>query len=219
MHAQGNDRGRILEELQQIHQRIGRLRRQYSRASRFVHTRLIEQHGSSTLEVEVDAEKLAEAEFLDGVYILRTDRQDLSMQQLWQLYMMLQRVERSFRYLKSNLGIRPVYHQLERRSDGHIFISILAYHLLHTIEQLCAAHGDSRSWPTLNAELDTHRALTVQIDDASGRRHHLRLATKPTEAQRHIYRMLGLGEHPLRTRHYVAEPPGSHENDDPVLTP
>ena len=188
-------------------QRIGRLRQQYSRGSRFVRTRFIEQNGSISLAVEVDAEKLADAELLDGLYILKTDRKDLAMEQLWHLYMMLQQVERSFRYLKSNLGIRPVYHRLERRSDGHIFISILAYHLLHTIEHLRAAHGDSRSWPTLNAELDTHRALTVQMDDASGRRHHLRLATRPTEAQKQIYRMLRLSDHPLRTRHYVAEPP------------
>ena len=91
--------------------------------------------------------------------------------------MMLQRVERSFRYLKSNLGIRPIYHQLQHRSDGHIFISILAYHLLHSIEQMLLAHGDHRTWATINEELQTQRMLTVSVEDTLGRNHHIRLAS------------------------------------------
>ena len=208
--------GRLSKEKAQVH--IGRLRQRYQRASRFVRTGFGEQNGRPTMQVEIDEHRLAEAELLDGLYILKTDREDLSMQQLWHLYMMLQRVERSFRYLKSDLGIRPIYHHLERRSDAHIFISILAYHLLHAIEQYCRAHGDERSWPTLNAELDTHRALTVELDDAAGRRHHLRLATRPTAQQTRIYRMLGLSEQPLRTRRYVVEPAGSDENEGAVLS-
>jgi len=200
-----------------VQTQIGRLRQRYQRASRFVRTEFLEQEGTPVLHLDIDTERLAEAQLLDGVYILKTDRHDLSIEQLWHLYMMLQRVERSFRYLKSDLGIRPIYHHLEQRSDAHIFISILAYHLLHAIEQLCRAHGDERSWPTLKAELDTHRALTVELDDAAGRRHHLRLATRPTEEQKRIYRMLGLSEQPLRARRYVVEPAGSDENDDAVL--
>ena len=198
--------------------RIGRLRQQYQRASRFLRTEFIEQDGGPALQVDIDEERLAEAELLDGVYILKTDRQDLSIEQLWHLYMMLQRVERSFRYLKTTLGVRPIFHHLEHRSDAHIFISILAYHLLHTIEQLCRAHGDERSWPTLNAELDTHRALTVEMDDATGRRHHLRLATRPTESQKQIYRMLGMSDCPLRTRRYVVDPSGSDETVGSVVS-
>jgi transposase len=208
--------GKLSKEKAQT--RIGKLRQRYQRASRFVRTEFVTEDGRSSLHVDIDQEKLSEAELLDGVYILKTDRDDLSTEQLWHLYMMLERVERSFRYLKSDLGIRPIYHHLEGRSDAHIFISILAYHLLHAVEQLCRANGDNRSWPTLNGELDTHRALTVEFGDAAGRRHHLRLATKPTEEQKRIYRMLGLSEQPLRTRRYVVEPAGSDENGDAVLS-
>ena len=127
--------------------------------------------------------------------------------------MMLERVERSFRYLKSSLGIRPIFHHLEKRSDGHIFISVLAYHLLHTIEQLLLAQEDHRSWPTINDELETHRALTVAVPDRADRVHHLRVATRATEAQKKIYRMLGLSAKPLRTKRYVVEVESSDENE------
>jgi transposase len=209
--------GKVSREKAQV--RIGRLRQRYQRASRFMTTEFVEEDGSVRLEVGIDEEKLSDAHLLDGVYILRTDRRDLEMHQLWQLYMMLQHVERSFRYLKTSLGIRPTFHQIERRTDGHIFISILAYHLLHTIEQLCQAAGDHRSWPTLNEELETHRALTIEMDDSQGRRHHLRLATTPTQTQKQIYRMLDLTDKPLPTRRYVVDLESSDENEGAVVTP
>ncbi|MEW5815071.1 MAG: IS1634 family transposase [Spirochaetota bacterium] len=192
--------------------KIGRLRQRYQRASRFFRVEIEGQEGKLDLHWSIDEKKLAEAEILDGVYILKTDRADLDYEKLWGLYMMLERVERSFRYLKSSLGIRPIFHHLQKRSDGHIFISVLAYHLLHTIEQLLLAHDDHRSWPTINDELETHRALTAEVPDGIGRVHHIRVATRATEEQKKIYRMLGLSTKPLRTKRYVVEAESSDEN-------
>ena len=198
--------------------RIGRLRQRHQRASRFFITEFEEQEGVSQLRWSIDEKKLAQGQILDGIYIIRTDRSDLDSERLWGLYMMLERVERSFRYLKSSLGIRPIFHHLQKRSDGHIFISVLAYHLLHTIEQQLLSHGDHRSWPTINEELQTHRVLTVEVPDGQGRLHHIRVATRPTVEQKKIYRMLGLSSQPLPTKRYVAEVECSDENDYPVLT-
>jgi transposase len=66
---------------------------------------------------------------LCGDYVLKTDKQ-LDADQLWQLYMTLLKAERGFRMLKGSLGLRPNDHQLEERVDAHLFISVLAYHLL-----------------------------------------------------------------------------------------
>ena len=65
-----------------------------------------------------------------GVYCLRTSRNDLNEQHM---YTMLTDIEDAFRCMKSELGLRPLYHHIERRCDGHIFITLLAYHVLHTI--------------------------------------------------------------------------------------
>ena len=62
---------------------------------------------------------------MDGNYLLKTNRLDLSQDEIWHLYMMLTRVENAFRDLKSHLGLRPNFHQIEDRMDGHIFISTL----------------------------------------------------------------------------------------------
>ena len=76
----------------------------------------------------------AKARALDGNYLLKTNREDLSDYAIWNMYMMLTQVEDAFRNLKSNLGLRPNRHHKERRADGHIFITLLAYHLLDAIE-------------------------------------------------------------------------------------
>ena len=199
------EQGRI-KDPQKIQRRIGKLQERHKRGARFFHIEVQQQESSARLHWQMEGQKLQEAELLDGCYTLKTDREDIGEQSFWSLFTMLNRVERSFRYLKSSLGIRPNFHQLGKRVEGHIFISILAYHLLHAAEQMLLAHGDHRSWPTIKGELDTHRVMTLRLTDSDGRVHHRQTATTPTDAQKDIYQKLSLPERPLPNRRYVLEP-------------
>ena len=109
---------------------------------------------------------------------------------LWKLYVLLARIERSFRYLKSNLGIRPVFHQRTERADAHIFISLLAYHLLHAIERRLQEHGDHRSWSTIRDLLSTHQMVTIVHQCTDGTVVRVRRPSQPELEQRKIYRAL-----------------------------
>jgi len=197
--------GRI-KDPQKIQRKIGKLQERNKRAARFFRITLREDQQKAKLSWDTDEQKLQQAELLDGCYTLKSDRGDVGEDTFWSLYTMLNRVERSFRYLKSSLGIRPNYHQLEHRVEGHIFISILAYHLLHTAEQMLLAENDHRSWPTIKGELDTHRVMTLRLTDSDGRVHHRQVATNPTDAQKDIYWKLRLVDRPLPNRRYVLDP-------------
>jgi len=199
------DSGRI-KDPQKIQRKIGKLQERNKRAARFFRIELIEDQERAKLSWDTDQQKLGQVELLDGCYTLKTDRDDVGEETFWPLYTMLNRVERSFRYLKSSLGIRPNYHQLERRVEGHIFISILAYHLLHAAEQMLLAENDHRSWPTIKGELDTHRVMTLRLTDSDGRVHHRQMATNPTDSQKEIYWKLQLLDSPLPNRRYVLDP-------------
>ena len=87
----------------------------------------------STIQWQREDKRFHANDDLLGCYVLRTDRLDLTAEQYWQVYMSLTYAEDGFRALKSDLGLRPNHHRIERQVDGHIFISILAYHLLHHI--------------------------------------------------------------------------------------
>jgi transposase len=136
----------------------------------------------------------------EGCYVLRTDRTDLNDQQIWETYVMLTRIESAFRSLKSSLGLRPNFHQNEGRADTHMFISVLAYYILHTIEYRLRLSDDHRSWKTIRDILSTHQRLTVEynVKEREHVRHsHIRLCSNAEPEHRQIYKRLNLKEIPL----------------------
>ena len=127
-----------------------------------------------------------------GCYVLRTDKCDISAEQLWHLYMTLSKAEDGFRALKSECGLRPNHHQLEHRVDAHIFISILAYQLQRFILYQLELHGDHRSWSTLRRVLQTHAYSTMIVPTNKGTIYRIRKPGRPEECQRSIYNLLGI---------------------------
>jgi len=89
--------------------------------------------------------------------------------------------------MKSDLGTRPVYHQIDRRTKGHLFISVLAYHLLVNIEYKMEKVGDSRRWSTIRKVLSTHQRSTVILTDDKLRIHHIRISGQPEPSHSQIY--------------------------------
>ena len=126
-----------------------------------------------------------------GDYVLKTDK-TLGPVQLWDLYMTLLQAESGFAQIKGPLGLRPNFHQLEDRVDGHIFISVLAYHLLRWITKRLEDHNDTRQWQTLRRILNTHSLVTTELQHEDNRTLHIRKASKPDEEQKRIYQMLGI---------------------------
>ncbi len=117
-----------------------------------------------------------------GVYCLRTNQKDWDETMLWQTYTMLTDLEAVFRSLKSELGLRPVYHQKERRVNGHIFITLLAYHAVQILRTKLKAHGIHDSWQTIRAKMENQQRITVVMKRADGKTIHLR---KATHAEQH----------------------------------
>ncbi len=104
----------------------------------------------------------------------------------------LSRVEAAFRSLKTDLGLRPVYHQKQDRCGAHLFISVLAYHLLNTIELSLKEKGDTRKWSTLAKVLSTHMRTTVIMADEKADIHHIRISSTPEVSHQQIYDALGI---------------------------
>jgi len=190
---------------------IGRLREKYPRASKLYNVTVVPEENPSSPEknnaTDIIWKKRVEDQLnMDGCYILRTDHMDMTDLEIWKTYVMLTRVESAFRCLKSSLGLRPVFHQIERRSDAHMFISVLGYHILHIIEQRLRLHGDHRSWETIREILSTHKRLTIEYNVKEQERiirYHLNLCSRPEAIHKEIYYRLDLSGVPLGKR-YVA---------------
>lgn len=137
----------------------------------------------------------------EGSYLLRTDRFDLSNAEIWKTHLMLNQIESAFKNMKSFLGLRPNFHQKESRVDTHLFISVLAYHILHIIEYRLRQKGDCRSWATIRNILKTHERSTIcyQTKDEAEQVHQqfVRISSGPEPEHLEIYRKFNLSGHPL----------------------
>lgn len=135
----GGDSG--IKKYERVLERIGRLKERYALIGQYYTIGVTQDNGIATnlLWKLAKADKCKER--FSGSYFLRTSRTDLNEEELWSLYIMLTNVEDAFRSLKHELELRPVYHQKETRSDGHLFITILAYHLLNSIQHQLMANN------------------------------------------------------------------------------
>jgi transposase len=98
---------------------------------------------------------------------------------LWRTYTMLTELESVFRSLKTDLGLRPVFHQIDRRVEGHLFISVLAYHFVHMLRLKLKAQGIDDSWHTLRQTMAVQQRVTATLKRRDGRTVHVRKATRP----------------------------------------
>jgi transposase len=135
---------RNLPSRDQLLMRLGAAKSAAGRAFPFVHLQVPEkdqQVTRETFQFRVDKKKLQEAEWHDGHYLLRSNLTAGDPSVLWTRYVQLTQIESVFRSLKSELGIRPIYHQLEHRADAHILIAFLAYCLQVTLKQRLLLHA------------------------------------------------------------------------------
>ena len=181
------EKGR-LKATAKIHQRIGRLQQRYARVARYY--RIDYDAEQKALRWQPQSDKKEVAENLDGSYVLKTDRQDLSADEIWRTYMLLTRAEGAFRAMKSPLLERPIFHHLQHRTQTHIFLCVLAYHLLVAIEKKFLDQGIHTSWWTLRQQLSTHQVVTVVLPASNGKILRIRKGGTPEPVHRQIYSTL-----------------------------
>ena len=175
-----------------IERKIGALQKRHARTSRFYTLK----HTAGRLEITRDEEKRKALLAQCGDYVLKTDK-SLEAPQLWELYMTLLKAEAGFGQLKGTLGLRPNFHQLEDRVDGHIFLSVLAYHLLRWVGKRLEDHNDTRDWQTIRRLLRTHSLVTTRLPLADGRTINIRKPSQPLRAKAR----LPTARHRLEIRH------------------
>jgi len=161
-----------LPKRDQLLLRIGAAKKEAERAFGFVKIRLPKKDEEVTRETfsfHVDKAKLKRAQQRDGHYLLRSNLTGEDPAVLWTRYVQLTQIESVFRSLKSELGIRPIYHQLEHRADAHILIAFLAYCLQVTLKNLLMIHAPGLTPAAVLDKLATIQMVEVWIPMLDGR--------------------------------------------------
>jgi hypothetical protein len=156
----------------QLLMRIGAARTAAGRAFGFVNITLPkpgQEVKRDTFTFRLDKAKLEDAELRDGHYLLRTNLVAEDPAVLWDRYMQLTQIEAAFKCLKSDLGIRPIYHQLEHRVEAHILVAFLAYCLSVTLKHRLQEHAPGLTPKAVLEKLAAIQMLDVSFPTTDGR--------------------------------------------------
>jgi hypothetical protein len=182
---------------EKVIERIGRLKEKYSSIAHYYKLEVEQHDGKATsLHWEFDKGEKSHERF-SGTYFLRTSRCDLNEKEIWSLYVMLTHVEDAFRYLKSDLNLRPVWHQKEDRVDAHVFNTLLAYHLLVSIQTQLRCSGITMRWRHVRDLLKSHVRITTGMTNKEGKRIYIRKCSDPEPFHKKIYNALNLTYCPI----------------------
>jgi len=184
---------------QKVCERIGRLKEKYSKIAKFYNITVEEKDGLADKITWQYIKDESDQKF-SGSYYLRTDRSDLSEKEIWEIYTMLTELEDAFRALKSELDIQPLYHQKEGRSDAHIFITVVGYHILHSIRTRLKQVGLNYRWATIRKLLSTQGRVTTRLETESGKTIYIRKCSEPEPFHKTIYDALNLDYVPCKSK-------------------
>jgi len=170
-----------------VNQRIGRLRQKYPSISKLY-----------TIELKVDENKTvtdiiyqqSKTDKEAGVYFIRCSQNRLTEELIWEIYNILREIESTFRCLKTDLDIRPIYHKYDNNTVAHIFLGIVAYQLVHAIRQTLKKEGINHSWRRIRNIMSSQTVVTARMKLENRDSLILRNMTRPNMEQSKIYRAL-----------------------------
>lgn len=190
---------RALRDRSTAERRVGRLFQKYSRAARFFQVDIGEcddpNHKSGkrlTIVIEPKDEHREWAELSDGCYLLRTNLQGQDATTLWKTYIGLTQIEDSFRISKHDLGLRPLYHQKQDRTQAHILVCFLALVMWRTLQQWMHGCGLGSAPRKFLEEMAEIRSLDVVLPTGTGKELRLRTVSKPEQHLAILLQRLGL---------------------------
>ena len=190
--ADGLTKARTNKAAGVIHERIGRLKARCKGAARHYSVKVAtDAQGRATAITWQRSPLPGSRADLPGVYCLRSNRTDWDEESMWRTYVMLTDLEAVFRSLKSELGLRPIFHRRESRCEGHLFITVLAYQFVQIIRRRLAQAGIHECWSILRERLAGQQRVTATFACQDGRTLHVRKATRAEPHQEAIYRALG----------------------------
>ena len=185
------EKGR-LKDRNKIERQLGRIQARHPQVADLYRMQVRETSEGLRLHWELIADRSSWQELREGAYLLRTNLTGERAGQLWQKYIQLTEAEAAFRALKSELLIRPIFHQLERRVKAHVLIAFVGYALWITLKHLLRRRYSDMTPAQCLAMLATIQSADIVLPTTEGHEIRLRRVTIPTPQQKEVLDKLGL---------------------------
>ena len=197
---------RRIKKTSAVHEKLGRLKQKYASVQSHYDIKVISE-GKNVTQLDWSFNhKKANADQKVGSYVLRSSRTDMSEEALIQLYWQLNEIESTFRSLKSELGMRPIYHQKDERIGAHIWQSVLAFYAVHSLRCQLKSKGNTDSWSTIRKQIGHRVRLSTRYPNDQDEWVGYRRDTPPTVDERLLLDQLDIPVvlHRKKIRNYKA---------------
>ncbi len=175
------------KKLDKVHQRIGRLKQKYPSVHRYYNISVLDDGKSTATSVKHSLRKGLDHSTKAGVYFLRTSLDENNNKTLWLIYNTIREIEYTFRVLKTDLNLRPIYHKTDEASMAHLHLGLLAYWLVSTIRHQLKQGGYRRDWREIIRTMNTQKCVTTTITNIDQQIISIRKCTEPTTKIKEIY--------------------------------
>ena len=189
--------------VEKVWERIGRLKEKYPSAHKYFDIQV--SHDGKRVTQLTYQRIIPVSHKAQGVYFLRTSVKEIDETTFWGIYNTIREIEASFRILKTDLEIRPIYHKNDDSMMAHLFLAVLAYQLVSTIRFQLKAKGIRHDWSHIVRIMNTQKAVTVTMQDAQDRKMYIRRCSKPEVKAREIYDALGYKYQPWKRKSVLPE--------------
>ena len=189
------------KKLEKVWERIGRIKQRYTKANKHYSIKVESEKGIATKLTY--KKKEVKPRNTQGVYFLRTSKTNLEKSDFWKIYNTLTEIEATFRVLKTDLSLRPVYHQKDENSEAHIFLGVMAYCIVNTIRYQLKQKGISHDWSNIVRIMNTQKVVTNTMLNKQGQKIIIRTCSRPNQEVKKIYEAMQYKQMPFYRRKFV----------------
>ncbi len=201
------------KKLDKVHQRIGRLKQKYPSVHKYYDVTVTDNGQGIAASVGCTHKKGEDREKKAGIYFLRTSLDEKQEKTLWFIYNVIREIETTFRILKTDLDLRPIYHKTDDAAVAHLHLGLLAYWLVSTIRYQLKQKGYNSDWREIIRKMSTQKCVTTSITNIENQVISIRKCTEPTVEAKMIYNTLGFKSAPFYRKKSVVLPAEIFKND------
>lgn len=176
------------KKYEKVVERVGRAMQKYPSIARFYAIEYIKSENNPTemAQVKWEVKDLTSIDKNTGVYFLRTSVHELNEKCTWEYYNLIREIECTNRQLKTDLNLRPIYHQKDNRSDAHLFFGLLAYWVVNSIRYQLKLSGETSYWTEIVRRMKTQKLVTTEAINALGEKVVFRQCSQPSAKAKDI---------------------------------
>jgi hypothetical protein len=217
---QGLVKPRGIKRVDKVQQRIGRAKQKYPSIQALYHIHLDINEATQTVQNiywQKDAQKAEAANSKVGVYFLRTNLEDTNEGLEWMIYNTIREIEATFRILKTDLDLRPIYHQNDASTMAHLHLGILAYWLVNTIQYQLKQSGIKDDWKEIKRKASTQKSVVTTAQNSYDKIIQIKRCTEPTNDLLQIHNALkSLPPKPYKKIKFVVHKTTSKKTETPI---